>query len=269
MATHKQMAESISQLVTQNQANNNVARPEMKPARPMNEGNPFTIVSFDLSDSRLASGLQVKTQGYGLLYKRDASNLGGRLHVNLGGRIDDLYPGARIRGYFQDPTFFLSSRSALSGPANLLVLGTPDADFIEPIAPPGVEVTSGGALDLLGNSIAGTYTSVAQSTQPSGASPAGSFNANGYSRVRLLIDADPAASGTPATSFDIIPWFQDPVSGRWYEQGSERISFPDSATTHYRYRVATIAVAAAGKVYFEIANLTNVTSLGFIAQGVL
>lgn len=231
-------------------------------------GSPFSTHRFNLADSGIdTAGKALKTPGFALLYRREGSAPSGKLRLELGGELVDFSPGMFIRAEFEQVHVFRGARSGQAGFANLVVFTSPDATLEELYdTVPGEPFEP---VDLLGSSTAGTFITVAEDTQPSGAAPAGSWLASGWRRFRVLIDGESAAAN--ATSFDLIPWVRDPNSGIWFEQGTARIGVPDSAGTGYRYRELILEVEPAeGLMFLEIRNLLAAgrTGLGFIVQGI-
>ncbi len=231
-------------------------------AIPLNRRGAFSTEVLDLSSASLAStaGVQVDRTGFGLLYRRQGSSPGGRLLLNIGGRIEDVRPGDYFQGYFDSFQVFRNTGSANVGEAQLLIFTQPDAFYWE--AP--VAVGQQTPVYLLGSS--SSFVTVAENTQPSGAAPTGSFDPTGYRNLRLEIDGQAANT---LTTVDLIPWVRDPNSALWFEQGTERISIPDSDSTAYRYRVVNVPVIGNGLMFFEIRNLlpAGQTQLGFNVQG--
>lgn len=232
---------------------------------PLDKGGGFTDHLIDLSATGInTTGYTVDSAGYGIIYRREGSNPQGRLNLDIGGVVYDFYPGAAIKGYFTKATAIRSARSSTVGPARLVVLGRSDAEFIEPsVELPGEPVSP---VDLLGNSVTPTWVTVPENTQPAGATPAGSFITTGWKTIRLLLDIN---DGTAGTSLDIVPWVREPNSGLWFEQGTQRVSIPDSDTTAYRYRVVTFDTFGAARMYFQpvLVLPAGVVNINQIAQG--
>lgn len=233
----------------------------------INDEGGFRTLELNLSDSDLAAtgaGRAIEEHGYGVVFRVTGSNPAARLTIECGGEIRHMPPGDFFLGKFHRFTVKNSTLGAAVGTATLLVLRRPDVLYrpegelkLEPRFDP---------VDLLGSSSAGTFVSVTEDTQPSGAAPTGSFDISGWSQIRVLIDGQ--TGGSNATSFDLIPWLREPNSGLWFEQGAARIAVPDSAGTGYRYRVLTLDVGGDGLMYLEIRNLLAAarTGLGFMVQ---
>lgn len=229
-------------------------------------GLPFSQYTIDLATSGLdTAGYRIAAKGQKLIYRREGSAPSGRLHVDVGGRLLDLYPGASIKVPFEGLTVFRSERSGAVGNAKLIVCSRGDVDFIEPQTDvAGEDLTP---VDLLGAVGAGTFVAVAEDTQPSGAAPTGSFVHTGWKKLRVTIDGQAANT---LTETDIIWWTREPNSGVWFEQGESLQHISDSQATGYRYRTFTINVTGNGRMCPEIRTLLPAaqTQLGFAIQGI-
>ncbi len=229
-------------------------------------GLPFVSDTLDLGDATfIANGKVMGVQGEKLIFMRDGSTAGARLDVEIGGTFLGLSPGSRIEMPFRGFTVKRNAQSAVKGKARILVVKNERANFIEDAANGGLSLLA--PVDLLGDSKAGTYVTVAEDTQPSGAAPQGSFNATGFKRVRVYVDGQAANT---LESVTLVPWVRDPDTGLWSEQGIESFDLPDSVATAYRYRVFTFTVKTFGLMFFEVRSLlpAGATQLGFIVQGV-
>lgn len=232
----------------------------------------FEDVLVDLADSKLAGdggGYPLLARGYEITFLRRGSAPGALLQLAGGAGVTGAFaPGDSVRGYFEsgDILLKLAPSSASFGKALLRIALQPQGRFGETPAsiPPN-------PVDLLGNSVTDSWVTVAEDTDPDGAAPVGSFDCSGWTKLRLLIDTQTA--GDKATSFDLVPWSAPTISNqqaRWFEQGLERISVPDTDTTKGRYRVVVVAVSGRGRMYFSIRNLLEAarTGLAFIIQGI-
>lgn len=236
----------------------------------IDKGSPFAELRLDLAAAAPWAALGgdghiIGKSGHGLVYRRQGSNPQGRLTIEIGGDVTELYPGMQLMGRFDAFRVRRASSSGTSGQARLVILERPDVTYQEPQDAVGLPFDP---VDLLGVSSTNTYIDVAEDTQPSGASPVGSFTFTGFSKLRVLVNT--LSDGDNATTFDLIPWFQPANNANWFEQGLARISIPDTDVTKYQYRVFTIDVSGSGKMYFEIRNLLEAAriTLGFIVQGI-
>jgi len=228
---------------------------------PLNQSTPFSILTLDLADTKLAAGNNYPLTGYGILYRRTGSSPGGRLTLDWGGNQLTLYPGDRITGYFERFSLARAASSASTGTAILVVLTREDAIYEEP--PFGASGVLNDATDILGS--IGSGVSVNINTVPSGANPTGSFTVSGFKRIRVWCLGNNANTG----GFDVIPWVQD-SAGTWWEQGVETVTFPDTTGASAAInRVFIMNVFPSAKMYFEIRNLTGAaTAVSFYVQGI-
>lgn len=238
----------------------------------MNEVGAFHDVPVNLATLAAAgaAGLPFTQKGVKLIYRRMGSNPGGRIDFVSAGRITQLYPGCRLEAPFDGGTFVIGQGSSAVGEALFTVVKLEGYDFNEPQGDVN-NPTSENTYVLGSSSDAGviTYVGVVEDTDPSGAAPTGAFTINGFTGLIILIDGLSAAGN--ATSFDLVPWYDPNRDGDWHEQGTERISVPDSDTSGQRYRVVAIKIQnCIGDMYFAIRNLLAAgrTGLAFAIIGV-
>lgn len=261
MAAARAFAERLSSV--------SVAAP---PVTPLNEVGAFNEVPVDLATLAAAGGRQLPFahKGVRLIYRKMGSNPGGRIDFVSAGRITQLYPGCRVEAPFDGGTLVLGTGSSEVGTALFTVVKLEGYDFREPEV---ADVTQSQNIYLLGSLSAGgviTYVSVLEDTDPVGVAPAGAFQTNGFTGLVLLIDG--LSNAGNATTFDLVPWFDPNRDGDWHEQGTERISVPDSDSSGFRYRVVALSIQNAnGNMYFSIRNLLAAarTALGFAVLGVV
>jgi hypothetical protein len=227
---------------------------------PFNRGNPFQTLRVDLASS---NATQWRGVGYGIIFRREGSAPGARLDIEVGGRVECLYPGSRIVGPFDAFTVQRAERSSLKGLGYLIVQLRPDADFVEPAEVPGQLCAP---VDLLGDSsvLNGTFVSVPEDTAPTGDLPTGAFDTTGWSRIRVFL------SGSGLVSADLIPWVREPKSQLWFPQPDALRAVVDSAATGYDRRVMLFDLEATGQTFLEVRSLlpAPLTHLGMIVQGV-
>lgn len=239
----------------------------------LNNGGGLVTEDIDLAALLAApSGKQtVPRGGRALYYSPRGSARGGLLQLELGGQLKDFGPGDRITGTFDEFVVQRHPDSAELGIARLVITTSPWAELEAMLADP----SQAAGTDLLGtfNTPTPAFIAVAEDTDPSGTAPAGSFDCSGWNTIRLLIDTQ--TGGANATTFDLIPWALTNknvtnVQAIWFEQGTERISVPDTDTTGGRYRVVIFNVKGRARMYFSIRNLQAAarTGLGFIVQGI-
>src|SRR5687768_5640462 len=90
-------------------------------------GLPFSQYLIDLSRANIeTTGERIAAKGERLIYRQEGSNPAGRLHVDVGGRVEDLYPGAVLEVPFEGLTVVRSPRSAAVGYARLIVCASRD-----------------------------------------------------------------------------------------------------------------------------------------------
>lgn len=238
----------------------------------LNEGLPFQVIPVDLSLlSSAGVSLNFAVSGVELYFRREGSTPGARLVLLVGGEFKTIYPGCRVVGPFEGFGVAQDTYGATAGLAQLVVVKRKEFTFFEPHDLPVPALPN--PVDLLGSynrgSGAYTFVAVAENTQPSGATPTGSFLTQGFSLLRVLVDGQAANT---LESVDLVPWFLQPGSSGnvWFEQGSEMVSLPDSIATAYRYRVFTFPVyGGPWRLFFEVRNLlpAGQTRLGFMVQG--
>lgn len=269
-AHRQEIGRRISEIESHESVASMLRSAEAKPEYPLDKARGFAVYDLDLSapantkDSELAGTGRNLEGGYGLLYRKRRSSPGGILEIPTFD-LPDFAPGDVIEGFFEQCVVKRSSRSAQVGRAQLLIFTRPDVRLVEP---PEVRGLLYDPIDLLGTSSTPTFISVTEDTQPSGASPTGSFSISGARRIRVLMDG--RTGGVDATEWDVIWWHREPNSAIWYEVGTERISIPDSAATGYRYRSFLYEVRGNGLLYPEVRNLLAAarTGVGFIVQAV-
>lgn len=249
----------------------------------------FATVPLVLEDTDLRvdiGGRQIASTAYALRLHPD-SPPGTRLQIlDAGGTNRPLAPGDEIEGKFQGCRVRLDVGSTYTGTAFLQLALNPQARLVPwPVLRPRAQgVALLGSIGPAQGDAA--FVTVAENTDPVGWVPDGSFNVNGWKRILLLIYTTSAAGN--ATSFDLIPWFQ-PLPGTWpmdadgrpidasasitpwCEQGTERVSVPDTDTTGGVYRALVWNLSGApGNMYFSIRNLLAAarTGLGFIVLGI-
>lgn len=233
---------------------------------PISIGNPFQldVIDFSVLDS---NGIRKDRIGFGLYYRRAGSLPGGRIQVDINGRIEDMAPGTLLKAPIEFYTVYqcTNNRTPLSGLANLVVLQRPNVTYYEP--PLG---DLGGAImkpvDLLGTSATPTFAVKNANTAPSGAD-ANQFDVTGYRVLDVIVDTD-ASGGHSTTSITVVPWFKDYQSGVWSEMGTNSFAFPDSNPTKQRYRRFTVELepGSAGKMFFADNNSQATT--GYIVRGI-
>lgn len=240
--------------------------------RAVNEVGVFDEIPVDLAALAAAgsAGLPFAHTGKKLIFRKMGSNPGARLVFRSAGRLTQFYPGCRMEAPFEGGTLILDDGSSVVGTALFTIVKLEGYDFIEP--PNSTNVPQSTNIFLLGSNSAAkviTYIPVTEDTDPSGVAPTGSFTVNGFTGLVILIDGNTA--GGNATSFDLVPWYDPNRDGDWHEQGTERISVPDSDTSGQRYRVIAIRIQnAIGDMYFAIRNLLAAgrTGLGEAVIGV-
>ncbi len=240
--------------------------------KPINKFSAWNIYEVDLADQDVAAsslnlGRATGKSGYGIYFLRRGSNPGALLSLNCGGVLRTFGPGDSFTGTFDDFTVKSAAGGAVIGKALLLIITNPRVNYEEVAA----AIIQGDATTLLGTIVgtAVTTVSVAEDTDPSGVMPQGAFDVTGWKQIRVLIDTN--SNGGNATSFDLVPWLDPLNSGTWYEQGTERISVPDTDVTGGRWRVVNVPLSGGpGRLYFSIRNLLAAgrTALGFAVQGV-
>jgi hypothetical protein len=242
------------------------------PPIDLSSGSPFLDVPYDLATISAAGSVGVPASNFNgvkVLYRREGSAAGGRLNFISAGRVTRIYPGCWFTAPVTGGVLQIADNSTNVGTALFTIIKNEGYDFREPPydVQPATPTVLLGAIDAAGTV---TYVTVAENTDPTGsAAPTGSFNVTGFKRIRLLINTLSAAAN--ATSFDLIPWV-NPTPGvdNWFEQGTQRVSVPDTDSTGGLLRVVSFDVAGRGLMYFSIRNLLAAarTGLNFCVQGI-
>ena len=226
----------------------------------------FNDRQIDLSDPLLVSnGLPVQLSGFEVSYLRRVSTPGGLLAITPGGLEKPFAPGDKLTGAFDSLIVKLAAGSAAAGTAVLRISQNPQAHFSE---------FPGDAINIAPAALLGTFTAtggvsypalILKDLVPSGAQ-AGSFNISGWSTILVLIDT--TSNGGTATTFDLVPWFQtagDNANNVWYEQGTQRISVPDTNASGGQRRIVAINLTKAqGNLYLAINNLQAAARTGLL-----
>jgi hypothetical protein len=241
------------------------------PPRLLNHGGVH-YEDIDLSDpdNKLLAGQQFALDGWSIRMMRSGSSPGARLELDFDGQTvtKNFTPGQSLGGGFRGFKVKRAASSARTGFARLAISTSPLAwageDFKTDVIQPGVLL---GALDATGAPL--TYVTVAEDTDPSGASPAGAYDFTGWNTLAYLVDGNSNAGNF--TTADVV-FFCDPAyAGNWHEQGTQsRISIPDADTSGFRFRAFMRGVAGTGRECPAVRNLFAAarTGLGFIVVGV-
>ncbi len=232
----------------------------------------FIDVPINLANADLAgSGLALPFGGYEISYLRRTSTPGGLLQLADTGAAKPFAPGDKVELAFPAGQLLkLATGSVAAGTAMLRIAQLPLAKFHE-YQGDNINITPTALLGSITAAGAVTFVTVAKDVIPSGAAT-GSFSISGWSTILVLIDTTSAA-GT-ATTFDLVPWYQPPglaASAVWFEQGTERVSVPDTNVSGGQYRVVAIDLTRAqGNLYLAINNLLAAgrTGLGLCVLGV-
>lgn len=205
-------------------------------------GNPFTTEVIDLSSEGPKT---VNGRVYGLIYRREGSSPGGRLHVDLGGgQFADLYPGARVMATVDGLTISRSSAGVTSGTARLVVLRSPNANFDEP---EGSDPHVQGVATLVGPSGATTQAHNSTNNAPVVAATDG-ISIVGVEGIRFDVSA-----ATAATAGTARVWWSD--LSNWY-LGLEA-GHVDLQLVAKQVVVDSFVAARFGRAYVEMLSATN------------
>lgn len=233
---------------------------------------PFQDFPIDLATLNTAgvAGLPFNLSGVRLIYRREGSAPGGRIDYVSGGRLTRMYPGCVVDAPLGAGNLYIASGSCIVGTALFTVVQLPGYDYREPIGN-NVIVSVPPNLNL------NASKTIVKDTDPTGATPVGSFDPTGFEYVRAIIDTQ--TGGVGAVSFDLVPWVRDDLApsymgasaNTWFEQGNERISVPDTITSSGgRYRAVTFSVVGKGIMAFAVNNLQLParTGLDVIFEGI-
>ncbi len=240
-----------------------------------------SVVEIDVSTLYLAGNQTFNVAGYGLVFLRKYSNAGVLLDVDAGGVWGTFGPGDSLKGQFDSFTVSLNYQTCFYGKVYVLVVLTPDGWAAESAEAslnatlPTTLMNGAGVYNLGWGGYSGyNFATITEDVDPTALliGATGTIQTSGWSRLRLILDTQ--SGGANATTFDLVPWvgFGNLASTAfWAEQGTERISIPDTDTSGQRYRVVTVPVIGrAGAMYFGVRNLQAAarTSIGIIAQGI-
>lgn len=201
---------------------------------PIDSGNPFSIVSLDLSGTNpgsagiQAAGVPVEIPGYALFLRKEGTAPGARLVISIGGESVTLFPGDRITGYFNRFNVRIDTNNpfipaAVSGVAYLVVERRPDARLIENVAraPGGSSVIASGTVPV---AAAGTLFIIPA------ASP---VDVQDYAGVMLRIYASVlTGTGTPAVQAFLRSEVSTPTGyQKFADYGASNLTAVDTAGT--------------------------------------
>lgn len=240
------------------------------PPRLLNHGGVhYEDVDLSDPDAVLATGKPMSIDGWSVRMMRAGSSPGARLEISFDGQTvtKNFCPGQELGGGFKGFSLKRAASSARVGYARLAISTSPLAwakeDFKTDVVQPQVLL---GALDATGAPSA--YVTVAEDTDPSGATPTGAYDFSGWADLCYLIDGNSNAGNF--TTSDVV-FFCDPAyAGNWHEQGTEsRIVIPDADTSGFRYRAFMRSVRGTGRECPAVRNLQAAarTGLGFIVVG--
>lgn len=235
----------------------------------MDAGFQFREIIFNLADlAALGAGgaLPFRESGVEVIFSQYGSSPGALLQINAGGVLTKIGRGARLRQPFEGFTISAAEGCATTGFARFVVIKNPGYDYQEPYeTDAGVRQTT-----LLGGTDSAgllTFTSVNADTNPSGASPAGSFDVSGWKAIDVYLD-----SGADGRTFDLVCWFQPRGSTQWFQNQGAFQSFGTTTglTTTLRTQQFTMGLfGEAGKLYFAPVNMSAGTAVGVHVKGVL
>jgi hypothetical protein len=226
----------------------------------------FVDVSIDLSTAAIAGvGQMFPYRGFEVTFLRRVSTPGALLQIVVGGMSAPFAPGDKLDAHFENLVVKLAAGSVAAGTAVLRIALQPQAKFRE-FQGDTISVSPAALLGTI--SPTGVITPAALQLKdlvPSGAQ-AGAFNIGGWSTVLVLIDTTSNA-GT-ATTFDLVPWYQTAganATNVWFEQGTERVSVPDTNASGGQYRVVVLRLSRAqGNCYLAINNLVAAARTGLL-----
>lgn len=274
----------VRKLIAEGEIYGGAASPGLKRLEEQGRGS-WRVVEVSLN-GLYANGTfapkEIPGTGYGVIFLAKSSHPGAMLELDINGKWSTFSPGDRLRFPFQSLTIRLGYASPIGAAAKayLLVSTSPEAWpeesnlFANQVRLP---------VDLLGETYSSehvggafqqpkTWVTIAEDTDPTllAYGSAGTFEAHGFTRLRVLIDM--LSNGANGLTCDLVPWYWAGgyAAGSWMEQGTERISVPDSDTSGRQYRVLTVPVAGRGLMYFAIRNLTAAarTGVGLVIQGI-
>lgn len=232
---------------------------------PMDSGLQFVEVDIALSDLASGGSVEFKQAGVELIFSQVGSSPGALVKLKAGGTISRLAPGCRMSQPFEGFTVQAATGCATSGTARFIVVKNTGYDYQEPVSiAPGNQLTTLlGSVDSAG---ALEFVSVATDTNPSGESPAGSFDVSGFKAIDVYCDL--GASNRYAT---LAVFFKPRGSTQWFQnQGATVSSFAavdPYLTTTPAYQQFTMGLyGESGKLYFTPVNAFG--AVGFHVKGV-
>jgi hypothetical protein len=268
------------------------------------------LSDFNETSTGMASGRPTpEFKGCAVVFRREGSHPGARFDYVSNGKLRSIFPGCKFRAPLDGGTLYLSgvkqrsgslytmngndigalcSTDGLTTRANLSPFLTPVARFtvirddkydfddvkFSVAQSPGMMLLGQAAFDSSSGAPLFSFTTIAKNTdpsiQPNAGGQNGAFEVTGFKRLRVLIDTLSAAAN--ATSFDLVPWTnQFPDASNWFEQGTARITVPDTNTTAGRFRTVSIDLDGGyGFMYLAVYNLLAAgrTGLGMVVIGV-
>lgn len=247
---------------------------------PIDEGLPFEQVAIDLTGVDANLGATTTTPvilnrpGKSLYFRLRDSAPGARLIIKSGGTYTPLMPGQRLRSPFSRIEILLDAYSAVDGIASLVIEKSDLYKFEElPL-----NIPSGApfqAFDLVGTFSSQTFVSIPRNTQPSGgaggASGLASIPTAGVRQAQLFFDTNIDAQAGTVGSFDLEPWFFDPLNKQWWAQSDQTFTVPDSNVTGTRWHMYVLNLNAAnGLLYLNpiYSGAGISTHIGLIARAI-
>lgn len=239
-------------------------------ARALDRGG-VRVVEVDLTDTKLASNLDLLARGHSLRFLRHGSHPGARFELSFGGvKATDLFaPGMCIRGGFTGASVKRAKGGARVGKALLAVLSDELADLTEDLI-----INALGPVDLLGSTdvngdpATGGWVSIPENTDPTLAygNQTGAFDGAGWELLRVFLKA------TDITTAD-VHFFHNPswVGSTWFHCTYDgKFSLEDSPTSGFDYRTFMVPWAGRGVGCPAVYNLLpgGLPGVDMIIQGV-
>lgn len=247
-------------------------------------GSPFTEVPINLGGSSNALdgvGVPVAVEGYGIYYRRRGSAPSGRLTISLGGDVHNFAPGDTIRGRF---TGFIVTRPSGSGQfallnaslrlalANLVVLKTPSAEYVEPADLPSPHFDPIPLLGLASADGSVTAITVAKAFVPSVGSDG--FEATGFRKFLVQVYASGGANNNGLT-LSIVPMVAPrTIAGSlwtWHELDAKVFTLSEAIDSSILLRAHILECAGiTGRLSFVARDVSpaDVTDLNYVVWGV-
>ncbi len=234
--------------------------------RSVDEALQFQEFSVDLATLASVGAIEFPIAGVELVFSQVGSSPGAALVVKGAGTLSTIVPGCRFSQPFAGFTLLAAAGCATSGTARLIAVKSKGYDYQEPVA-----IQAGTRLTTLLGSVASDgsleFVSVTPDTNPSGASPSGSFDVSGFRAIDVYCDL--GAANRYAT---VNVWFQPRGSTQWFLNQSAQVTSMSAVaanlTTMPAFQQFTMGLfGEPGKLYL-VSDTSGFGAVGFHVKGI-